>query len=102
MPAFRSRSASGVAVLFGLVLVAGADERAQAREDEEARCGEIPPLPRATTDWPRIRSEIPRDPVTEAIVGAMVSRMTLAEKVGQMTQAEIQSITPAQVREFHI
>src|SRR5438132_12625747 len=32
----------------------------------------------------------------------MVSRMTLPEKVGQMTQAEIQSITPAEVRQYHI
>src|SRR5438552_8488903 len=102
MPAFRRRSASGVAVLFGLVLVAGADERAQAREDEEARCGEIPPLPPPTADWPTVRSEIQRDAVTEALVAAMVSRMTLPEKVGQMTQAEIQSITPAEVRQYHI
>src|SRR5438874_7546216 len=100
----RRRSPSGVAVLVGLVLIAGVagDQRAQAREDDDARCGEIPPLPPPSGDWPRIRSEIPRDPVTEAIVGAMVSRMTLAEKVGQMTQAEIQSITPAEVRQYHI
>src|SRR5207245_1622571 len=72
------------------------------REDDEARCGEIPRLPPATTDWPRIRSEIRRDPFTEAIIAGMVSRMTLPEKVGQMTQAEIQSITPAEVRQYHI
>src|SRR5256712_929515 len=100
----RRRSSSGPAVLVGLVLVMGAagDQRAQAREDDEARCGEIPRLPPATTDWPRIRSEIRRDPFTEAIIAGMVSRMTLPEKVGQMTQAEIQSITPAEVRQYHI
>jgi len=81
---------------------AAGDQRAQAREDDEARCGEIPRLPPATTDWPRIRSEIRRDPFTEAIIAGMVSRMTLPEKVGQMTQAEIQSITPAEVRQYHI
>jgi beta-glucosidase len=100
----RRRSASAIAVLVGLVLVVGVagDQRAQAREDDEARCGEIPALPPPTSDWPRIRSEIRRDPFTEAIVADMVSRMTLAEKVGQMTQAEIQSITPAEVRQYHI
>ena len=104
MSPVRRRSSSGLAVLVGLVLVMGAagDQRAQAREDDEARCGEIPRLPPATTDWPRIRSEIRRDPFTEAIIAGMVSRMTLPEKVGQMTQAEIQSITPAEVRQYHI
>ena len=104
MSPVRKRSSSGPAVLVGLVLVMGAagDQRAQAREDDEARCGEIPRLPPATTDWPRIRSEIRRDPFTEAIIAGMVSRMTLPEKVGQMTQAEIQSITPAEVRQYHI
>src|SRR2546421_6486364 len=104
MPPVRRRSSSGPAVLVGLVLVMGAagDQRAQAREDDEARCGEIPRLPPATTDWPRIRSEIRRDPLAELIVAAMVSRMSLPEKVGQMTQAEIQSITPAEVRQYHI
>src|SRR3989441_10430350 len=104
MSPVRRRSSSSLAVLVGLVLVMGAagDQRAQAREDDEARCGEIPRLPPATTDWPRIRSEIRRDPFTEAIIAGMVSRMTLPEKVGQMTQAEIQSITPAEVRQYHI
>ena len=100
----RRRSPSGVAVLVSLVLVVGVagDQRAQAREDDDERCGEIPSLPPPTADWPRIRSEVRRDPLTELIVAAMVSRMTLAEKVGQMTQAEIQSITPAEVRQYHI
>ncbi len=100
----RRRSPSAIAVLVGLVLIAGVagDQRAQAREDDEALCGEIQPLPPPTADWPRIRSEIRRDPLTELMVAAMVSRMTLAEKVGQMTQAEIQSITPAEVRQYHI
>jgi len=100
----RRRFPPGIAVLVGLLLIAGVagDQRAQAREDDEARCGEIQPLPPPTADWPRIRSEIRRDPLTELMVATMLSRMTLAEKVGQMTQAEIQSITPAEVRQYHI
>ena len=37
----RRRSPSAIAVLVGLVLIAGVagDQRAQAREDDEARCG---------------------------------------------------------------
>ena len=100
----RRRSPSALAVLVGLVLVVGVagDQRAQAREDDEARCGEIQTLPPPTADWPRVRSEIRRDPLTELMVAAMVSSMSLAEKVGQMTQAEIQSITPDKVSQYHI
>ncbi|HUG42405.1 MAG TPA: glycoside hydrolase family 3 N-terminal domain-containing protein [Longimicrobiales bacterium] len=35
-------------------------------------------------------------------VASLLSRMTLAEKVGQMTQAELGSIAPAEVAELHI
>src|SRR3981189_2041861 len=100
----RRRSPPGIAVLVGLLLITGVagDQRAQAREDDEARCGEIQPLPPPTADWPSIRSEIRRDPLTELMVAAMLSGMTLPEKVGQRTQAQIQSITPAEVRQYHI
>ena len=42
------------------------------------------------------------DPAIETQVEAWLSRMSLAQKVGQMTQGERQHITPEQVRDFHI
>ncbi len=36
------------------------------------------------------------------LVAYQVKHMTLAEKVGQMTQAELQSVTPAQVRQYNL
>ena len=54
------------------------------------------------TDWPALRSSIARDPVIEARVAEILASMTLAQKIGQMTQAEIKSITPEQVREHYI
>ncbi len=53
-------------------------------------------------DWPRISSAIAADPALEARVREIVSQMTLAQKVGQMTQAEIKTITPEQVRQYYI
>ncbi|BCE00936.1 glycoside hydrolase family 3 protein [Marinicellulosiphila megalodicopiae] len=38
----------------------------------------------------------------EQKVAALVASMSLAEKVGQMTQADIPNITAAQVKEFHL
>ena len=44
----------------------------------------------------------PPDPAREAQIHAIVARMTLAQKIGQMTQADIRAITPAEVRRFYI
>ena len=52
-------------------------------------------------DWPRIQSAIAKDPAMEAKIKKMVSQMTLAQKVGQMTQPEIKFITPDDVRKYY-
>ncbi len=58
----------------------------------------------ATTSvtWPR--ADIPRHPEADldARVRAIVAGMTLEQKVGQMTQADIRSITPDDVRRYYI
>ena len=54
------------------------------------------------TDWPAIRSRLPAYPALEARVRRMVAGMSLAQKIGQMTQAEIKTITPAQVTRYYI
>jgi beta-glucosidase len=54
------------------------------------------------TDWPRIPSAIVKDVETEARIGKMVAEMSLEQKIGQMTQPEIKSITPAEVTKYYI
>jgi beta-glucosidase len=54
------------------------------------------------TDWPRIRSAVAPDAKLEAKVKQIVAGMSLRQKVGQMTQPEIKTVTPDQVREFYI
>ncbi|TQK11697.1 glycoside hydrolase family 3 N-terminal domain-containing protein [Herbaspirillum sp. SJZ107] len=54
------------------------------------------------SEWPRIRSAIAPDPALEARVAAIVGKMTLAQKIGQMTQAEIKSVTPDEVRQYYL
>ena len=53
-------------------------------------------------DWPAIKSRWAADPKLEARVRKIVAGMSLAQKIGQMTQAEIKSITPAEVSKFYI
>ncbi|MDE2280954.1 MAG: glycoside hydrolase family 3 protein, partial [Xanthomonadaceae bacterium] len=61
-------------------------------------------LPPAThyADWPAIKGAYRDDPALDARARRIVDGMTLAQKVGQMTQAEIKSITPDQVRRYYI
>ena len=53
-------------------------------------------------DWPRIESAIGKDAALEARVRKIVSEMTLAQKIGQMTQPEIKSVTPEDVRRYYL
>lgn len=52
--------------------------------------------------WPKIASPYGADAAVEERIERIVSRMSLAEKVGQITMAEIQSISPDDVKRFHI
>ncbi len=63
----------------------------------------------ATEAGPRpVRADFPtrtpptRDAALEARIATILSSMTLAEKVGQMTQAELQSVTPDDVRRYYL
>ena len=51
--------------------------------------------------WPAARSpEALTDPSTEARIADIMARMTLEQKVGQMIQADISTITPADLAQF--
>ena len=56
----------------------------------------------AAPTWPR--ADIPQttDAALEARVHAIVAGMTLEQKVGQMTQPDIRSVTPDDVRRYYI
>ena len=54
------------------------------------------------SDWPRVENKVHDDKKVEARVKQLLAGMTLEEKVGQMTQPEITSITPAEVGQYHI
>ena len=50
--------------------------------------------------WPRPASLPLVDAATEARIDALLARMSLEEKVGQVIQADITSVTPADLREY--
>ena len=54
----------------------------------------------SASTWPAVNSVVTED--VDAAVAIILADMTLAEKVGQMVQAEISQVTPAQVRDYNL
>ncbi len=52
--------------------------------------------------WPQANWPYKRDAAIEARIAALVARMTVDEKVGQVIQADIASVTPEDARKFHL
>lgn len=52
--------------------------------------------------WPQLKSPLQNSAELEKHIDELLGRMSLEEKVGQVLQAEIQSITPEDVKKYHI
>lgn len=52
--------------------------------------------------WPTANARPLRDPRVEARIDAIMRRMTIADKVGQLIQVDIASITPADLRTYKL
>jgi beta-glucosidase len=69
-----------------------ADEQPQASVDSNVN----------PETWAKREPAIARDPASEQRIAELLSRMTLEEKIGQVTQADISSVTPDEVREYNL
>jgi beta-glucosidase len=69
----------------------------QADESASKSNGQVHP-----ERWPLQTSPIARDPEQEQRIAYLLAKMSVAEKVGQVIQADIASVTPAEVREYHL
>ena len=58
------------------------------------------PASTARVRWPAVQSRVPRDPAVEARIDQMLARMTLEQKVAQVVQPDIASITPEEYRRY--
>lgn len=61
-----------------------------------------PPASVHPAQWPALKPPIPRDARLEARIQALLAKMSVEEKVGQIVQADINSATPEDVRKYHI
>src|SRR6185437_10324899 len=50
--------------------------------------------------WPSVRPQLPPDPALERRVNALLAGMTLEQKVGQLIQGDISTLTAADLRQY--
>ena len=53
-------------------------------------------------NWPVVKNSIPKNPAIEAKIKKLLARMSLEQKVGQVVQADIASVTPEDVYKYHL
>ena len=93
MATMMSRPARGAAYCVACV-VAILTARAPAADAIQAAPQVHPKL------WPKLRPALARDAALEARLDALLARMTPEQKVGQLIQADIGSITPDDLRHY--
>ena len=54
------------------------------------------------SDWPQIKSNIPKDDDLERTISEILAQMTLEEKVGQMIQPNLRDVTPEEAKTYKI
>jgi|tagenome__1003787_1003787.scaffolds.fasta_scaffold20987870_4 beta-glucosidase len=67
-----------------------------------AGAGIAAPAGQPAVRWPSVRSAVARDPKVEARIASILSHMSVEEKVGQIVQADINFVTPADVRKYKL
>ncbi|MEI9995271.1 MAG: exo 1,3/1,4-beta-D-glucan glucohydrolase [Rhizomicrobium sp.] len=83
-----------------LLSMAGLALSATSAEAEVAT--PAPPMAIHPELWPKLRSPVMDDPTIEARIADMLAKMTVEEKVGQTIQADVASVTPADVKQYHL
>jgi beta-glucosidase len=83
----RSWMGLAAAVMVAMTARAGEPVRAAGREAEI---------------WPVVTSSVKKDPRLEARISELLQKMTLEQKVAQMLQADIRSVTPEDVRTYRL
>ena len=86
-----NRRAAAIAAACGAIITGGTAAGAQAAD------GTAHPA-----TWPAQAPVLPVDAALEAKITALMARMSIEQKVGQVVQGDIASITPDDVRRYHL
>lgn len=71
-------------------------------DDVTAGSEPTPVITSVTHFWPHRSSPLAQPDAYETNIDALLAQMSVEEKVGQMIQAELQSVTPDDVRNYHL
>ena len=85
------RVALAMAIAFAISGCGGAGEKAAAVKPETA-----------ASPWPEVSWPLAADPALEKRIDELLATMTVEEKVGQLVQGDIASITPEDVRKYRL
>ncbi len=79
-------------LLIGLLCTATLATQAPASEKGVAK----------PANWPVVKNPVPSNPAIEARIKDLLARMSLEQKVGQVVQADLGSVTPEDVYTYHL
>src|SRR5690348_2462708 len=88
------------ALLLPLLLLAAC--KPAARQESAAAAKPEDPAAVHPENWPSPKWPFARDEALEAKVAALLKKMTLEEKVGQVVQGDIASMTPEDMKKYHL
>ena len=87
----------GLAMMLSLTACGGATPPSDDGSSSDAAAGVVHP-----ETWPKMSSPLEEDAELETAVDELFGKLTLEEKVGQVIQAEIQHVTPEDVKTYHL
>lgn len=86
---------------ISVVLLASCGAKAESVVQSAAPAVEAKPTINPE-NWPKSQSPIPVDPAIESRIADLLAKMTIEEKVGQVIQADIGSVTPAEAKKYNL
>lgn len=100
MPARRLRDALQSALL--LAIPVGVALLAAGCGDKKAPDAAATATTAAASPWPEVTWPLAEDPAIEKRIDELMAKMTVEEKVGQIVQGDIASLTPDDVRKYRL
>lgn len=98
----RIRSRTIVAFLLAAALAAAGCESGSSSDPPSSTGTARPAGTVDPANWPAVSPPLAPDPALEERITRLLSTMSLADKVGQVIQADTSTVTPDDVRRYHL
>ncbi len=97
----RVRTSRGLMLVAPFLVLFGCDKPPEKAAPPATAAAEDPAAVHPEI-WPQPKWPLARDPQIEEKIAALLEKMTVEEKVGQTIQGDIASITPADMKKYHL